>query len=382
MGLSTLWTALATFPMMAAVQFIAAKMGQVTGMGLGGVIRRYYSPAILYPAVLGLVIANTINAGADIGAIAAAVNLMVPIPTAVMIVPVAVVIVLLQIFGSYRLIVTVFKWTSLTLLAYIGAALLARPEWPHVLAATVIPTIRFEPRFLTTLVAILGTNISPYLFFWQTSQEVEEKQLGGRRRWLRRGTTPTELKYAAWDITAGMLFSNVVIYFVNLAAATTLFKAGKPDIQSAVDAAQALRPLAGDAATTLFAIGLLGSGCLAVPVLTASSAYALSETFGWRASIAEKPHRAVQFYMVIAFSTFAGILINFVGLNAIAALFWSAVINGFLAPPLLVLVMLMSNDRRVVGEHRNGLWLNALGWTTTAVMFAAVIGLILTWGRS
>ena len=232
------------------------------------------------------------------------------------------------------------------------------------------------------LVAILGTNISPYLFFWQTSQEVEEKQAGRATRRPLRGTTQTELKYAAWDIGVGMFFSNLVVYFVNLAASATLFKAGKTDIQSAVDAAQALRPLAGDASTILFAIGLLGSGFLAVPVLTASSAYALSEAFGWRASIAEKPHRAAQFYMVIAVSTFVGILINFVGLNPIAALFWSAVVNGVLAPPLLVLIMLMSNDRRIVGRRRNGLWLNALGWITTAVMFAAVIALAMTWGRS
>ena len=278
LGFSTLWTALATFPMMTAVQFICAKVGMVTGMGLAGVLRRHYPKALLYPVVAGLVVANTINAGADIGAIAAAVNLLVPIPVTAMIVPSALAILALQVWGSYRLIATTFKWLTLALLAYIGAAFYARPDVWQVLHGTFIPTLTFDARFLTTLVAILGTTISPYLFFWQASQEVEEEISMGRRTLkARQGATDDELRYAGWDVVTGMFFSNVVMYFIILATAATLFKAGKTDIQSATEAAQALRPLAGDGAYILLALGLIGAGFLGVPILTGSSAYATAE---------------------------------------------------------------------------------------------------------
>jgi NRAMP (natural resistance-associated macrophage protein)-like metal ion transporter len=380
LGFSALWTALLTFPMMTVVQFICAKIGMVTGEGLARVLRRHYSKALLYPVVAALVIANTINAGTDIGAIAAAVNLLVPIPAAAMIVPIALTILALQVWGSYRLIARTFKWLSLALFAYIGAALYARPDLGEVLRGTFIPTLSVDARFMTNLVAILGTTISPYLFFWQASNEVEEEISMGRRTLrARRGATDTELRYAGVDVTTGMFFSNVVMYFIILATAATLFKAGQTDIQSAAEAAQALRPLAGDAAYVLLAVGLIGAGFLGVPVLTGSSAYAMAEALGWRHGLDEKPRRAKLFYAMIVLPTLIGMLINFLGINPIRALFWTAVINGFLAPPLLVVIMLVANSRRVMGERVNGRWANIVGWATTVVMVTAAIGLVLSW---
>ena len=381
-GFATLWTTLITLPMMAATQFISAKVGMVTGMGLAGVLRRYYAPGVLYPAVIGLVIANTINAGADIGAIAAALNLLLPVPIAAMIVPIAAIIIALQVWGSYRLIAGVFKWITLALLAYIGAALFAKPHASEVLRGTFIPTFQFTSAFLSVLVAVLGTTISPYMWFWQANQEVEELiAIGQKRLWQRKGATDTELSYAAWDVNIGMVFSNLVAYFIILTTAATLFKAGKTDIKSAADAAEALRPLAGEAARILFALGLIGAGFLAAPILTGSAAFALSEAFGWKHGLDQKPQRAKEFYGVIAASTLVGMLINFVGINPIDALFWTAIINGFLTPPLLVLLMLISNNRKIMGDRVNGPGLNVVGWVTTAAMSGAAIALAMTWGK-
>ena len=380
-GFATLWTALITFPLMAAVQFICAKIGMVSGKGLAAVLRDHYSRWVLYPAVIALLIGNTINAGADIGAIAAAINLLLPIPIAFMIVPISLIILAIQIWGSYRLIARVFKWLSLALLAYIGAALFSKPDLGEVLKGTFIPTLRFDGKFLSILVAILGTTISPYLFFWQASEEVEEELSMGRKQlWQRKGATDTELKYASLDVNIGMLFSNVVMFFIIMATGATLFKSGKTDISSATDAAQALRPLAGDASSLLLAIGLIGAGFLAVPILTGSAAYAIAESFDWKYGLDRKARSAKQFYAIIAVSTLVGMLINFVGINPIDALFWTAVINGFLAPPLLVIIMLVANNKEVMGKQVNSPIMNVLGWATALLMFAAAIGFVFTLG--
>lgn len=380
LGLATLWTAIVTFPLMSAVQFLCAKIGLVTGMGLAGVLRKHYSRAVLYPAITALVIANTINIGTDIGAIAAAVNLLVPIPAHWLVVPIAIAIVAAQVWGSYRAISRVLKWLTLTLFAYVGAAILARPSWREVLRSTFIPRLSWDSKYLTTIVAILGTTISPYLFFWQASEEVEEEiQLGRRTVAEREGATYAELKAAAWDTNVGMLFCNLIFYFVILAAGATLHRAGQTEISSAAEAAQALAPLAGSAASILFAFGLIGSGLLAIPVLSGSCAYAVSEAFGWECSLADKPREAKQFYLVIAASTLLGLLINFAGINPIAALFWTAVINGLLSPPLLMIVMLVSNNPRVMGENRSGIVANLIGWMAVALMSAAAIAMFLTW---
>jgi len=382
LGFSTLWTALFTFPMMWSVQFICAKIGMVSGSGLAHVLRKHYPRWLLYPVVGGLVIANTINAGVDIGAIAAAMNLLLPVPTSALIVPIALCILVVQIWGSYRLIAKTFKWLTLALFAYVLSAFFAKPDWTEVLKGTVLPTLQFDRAFLVILVGILGTTITPYLFFWQADQEVEEEISMGRRTLRQRiGASAGELKYAGWDVAIGMFFSNVVMYFIILATASTLFEGGKTNIESAIQAAQALRPVAGNLASLLWAPGLIGAGVLCVPILTGSAAYAVAEAMGWRHGLDERPRRAKLFYGIISLSTLVGMLINFVGINPMTALFWTAVINGFLAPPILVVVMLIANNKSVLGEHVNGPVSNAIGWATTAVMSAAAIALALTWGR-
>ena len=382
LGFATLWTAPLTLPMMAAVQFICAKIGMVSGMGLGGVLRKHYPRWVVYAAISLLVIANTINAGTDIGAIAASINLLVPVPALALVVPIAIGIVALQIFCSYNLISRIFKWLTLTLFAYIIAAFLARPHWGEVLRATVIPTIRFDHVYLMTLVAILGTTISPYLFFWQASQEVEEELKMGRSTLAEReGATDREIKIAEIDVDIGMVFASLVFYFVILASAATLHAAGKTDIQTATEAAQALRPLSGVGATILFALGLIGCGFLAVPVLTGSSAYAIGEAFGWNCGLNEKFREARRFYGIIIVSTMVGMLINFLKIAPVTALFWTAVINGVLAPPLLVMIMLVSNNKKVMGKRVNGKLTNIIGWSTAAIMSAAAVGMFATWGN-
>jgi NRAMP (natural resistance-associated macrophage protein)-like metal ion transporter len=365
---------------MAAVQFICAKIGMVTGMGLAGVLRRHYPRGLLYCVVLVLFVANTINAGVDLGAIAAGAGLLVPIPIAVLVMAATVTVLVLQVWGSYRLIVGVFKWLTLALFAYIGSSFFARPDWGAVLRGTLVPTLRCDAAFLAMLVAILGTTISPYLFFWQASQEAEEMALCRRQTlWRRRHASATELRYAAWDTDIGMFLSNVVMYFIILGTAATLHHAGRTNIESAAEAAKALRPLAGEAATVLLALGLVGAGFLAVPVLTTSAASAVCEAFGWRQGLDERPGRAGKFYALIAGSTLVGMLINFVGLNPVTALFWTAVLNGLLTPPLLLVILFIANNRRVMGRRANGLGVNVLGWLTLVAMFAAAAGLFLIW---
>ncbi len=381
LGFATLWTAVVTLPMMAAIQFICAKIGMVSGTGLAGVLRKHYSRWVVIGAISLLVISNTINAGTDIGAIAAAINLLVPwLPPLALVVPISLIIITVLILGSYKLIARIFKWLTLSLFAYIVAAFLAKPNWGEVLKATFIPTLRFDHRYLMTLVAIFGTTITPYLFFWQASQEVEEELSMGRQTLAERlGATDRELRIAEIDVDAGMLFASAVFYFVVLASAATLHASGKTDIQTATDAAEALRPLSHGLATILFSLGLIGSGFLAVPILTGSSAYAVCETFNWRAGLDEKFHGARRFYLIIAISTLIGMLITFLKIPPVKALFWTAVINGVLAPPLIVIIMLVSNSKEVMGNRTNGPLTNLLGWATAVLMSAAAVGMFVTW---
>jgi NRAMP (natural resistance-associated macrophage protein)-like metal ion transporter len=377
LGFDLLWSAPASLPLMATVQYICAKIGMVSGLGLAGVLRRHYSKWVLYPAMLSLFVANTINAGTDIGAIAASFKLFLPLPMPVLLASIATVIVAMQIWGNYRLIANVFKWLTLALFAYIGAGILARPDLGDVLRGTFIPQVQFSREFITTLVAILGTTISPYLFFWQASQEVEEEVSQGRTtERQRRGATDRELRVTALDVNVGMFFSNLVFYFVVLATAATLHVSGQTQIETAADAAKALEPLAGQASSFLFALGIIGSGFLAVPVLTGASAYALCETLGWKYGLDRKPRHAKEFYTVIVIATLIGVGIDVIGINPMRALFWTAVINGVLAPPLLVLIMMISNNKKVMGNRTNAWWINALGWLTAVVMFVAAITMI------
>jgi NRAMP (natural resistance-associated macrophage protein)-like metal ion transporter len=379
-GYGLLWTAPWCYPLMATVQFICAKVGMVCGMGLAGVLRHHYPRRVLYPSLALLVVANTINAGADLSAIAAAINLLVPIPILWLVAPITAAILVLQVWGSYRLISGLFKWLCLALFAYIGAGVLAHPNVAEVLGATLLPHIELTGTFATTLVAILGTTISPYLFFWQASQEVEEEiQQGRHHLWQRLGASDNELKYRAWDVNLGMAIAILVMYFIMLATGATLHQAGQTDINTAADAAQALRPLAGNAAEILLAVGLIGTGALAVPILTGSAAYAVAEAMGWKYGLDRKPARAKEFYAVIVVATVIGMTLDFLGINPMDALFWAAVINGLLAPPLLVLIMLVSNRPDIMGGRTNSRWTNLAGWTTTVLMGAAAVVLLVTW---
>lgn len=379
LGLQTLWMALLTFPLMAAVQNTCARVGLISGEGLAGVLRTHYPRWILYGSVALLFVANTINVGADLGAIADAVHSISGLQAVWLVAPVALGILALQIFGSYRLIANTFKWLTLALLAYVVDAFLVHPDLAETLRATAVPTFSLDPIYVTTVVAILGTTISPYLFFWQSSEEVEEQiEMGRKTKRSRRGASASELRYSSIDVNVGMAFSNVVMYFIILATALTLFKSGKTDIKSAADAAVALKPLVGDFAGILFAAGMIGAGLLAVPILSGSAAYAIAEAFGWKYGLDAHWSRAKPFYAVIVIATLAGVAMNFMGINPIDALFYSAVLNGIVAPPLLVMVMLAARNPKVMGKQTIGPLLTSLGWVATVGMFLAILGLAYT----
>jgi NRAMP (natural resistance-associated macrophage protein)-like metal ion transporter len=379
LGLATLWTALLTFPFMAAVQNVCSRLGQVTGSGLAGILKEHYPRWVLYPAVSIVVVANVVNVGADLGAIADAAGVVIGSPVPGLVVPIALGLLVLQVFARYHFIERVFKYLTIALLAYVVDAVLVRPPLGETLRATVVPTVSFEHEYVATIVAILGTTISPYLFFWQTSQEVEEERAAGRRkRAQRRGASRFELRVATVDVTVGMLVSNLVMYFIILSTALTLHASGKTDISTGADAAQALRPLAGDLAGLIFAVGMVGTGLLAVPVLAGSCAYAVSETFGWREGLDEDWRRAKAFYGVVAAATVVGIAIPFTGVKPIDALFITSVLNGIAAPPLLVVIMLAARNRKVMGGQTIGRVLTVLGWAVTVAMFAALGGLLIT----
>jgi NRAMP (natural resistance-associated macrophage protein)-like metal ion transporter len=379
-GPAFLWTAPVLFPMMFAVVYLSAKLGQVSGRGLFHAIRDFYPRWILYPTLVGVLIGNSIEAGADLGGMAAALNVLVPVPFQVIVVVTALVILALQLFGSYTLIRDTFRWLALALLAYVAAALLAKPELGPVLVGTFVPNIQFNAEFLALLVAVIGTSLSAYLYTWQSNEEVEEEIATGRTTLSQRiGATDQELEHSRRDVLAGMFFSNLIMYFIILATGSTLYPAGEHDISSAAQAAQALRPLAGDAAGVLFALGVVGVGFLAVPVMTTGAAYDLAQTVGWKHGLHAKPRQAKKFYAAIAGFTLLGVALNFIGLNPMHFLVWSGVVQGFSTPPLMLLIMLMTNDRRVMGERVNGRTINILGWLTTAAIFAASLGLVITW---
>jgi len=380
LGPSFLWTAPVTLPMMFAVVYLSSKLGQVTGKGLFDVIRDRYPRWILHVSLVGVLIGNTIEAAADLGGMAAALNLLVPIPERLIVLGVGLAILSLQIWGSYTLIRNIFRWLALALLAYVGSALLAHPEWRAVIRGTLIPSFQFNRTFLSLLVAVIGTTLSAYLYTWQSNEEVEEEIAIGRTElWQRRGATRAELKRSRRDILSGMFFSNAVMYFIILATASTLYKAGQTEINSAAEAANALRPLAGAAAGALFAAGVVAVGFLAIPVMTTGAAYDLCQTMGWKHGLHARPREAKRFYVVIAAFTAIAVGMNFIGFNPMKALVWAGIVQGFSTPPLMLLIMLMTGNRDVMGEHVNGRAITVLGWSTVTAIFAATLGLIVTW---
>ncbi|MBX5483638.1 MAG: divalent metal cation transporter [Myxococcaceae bacterium] len=379
-GPAFLWAAPFIFPMMFAVVYLSSKLGQVSGRGLFAAMRDQYPRWVVDVTLVGVLIGNTIEAAADIGGIAAAVELLVPIPRPVLVVLVAGLIFSLQLWGSYRLIRNVFRWLALTLLAYIGAAVLARPDLRDVLRHTFVPHIQLNREYLSLLVAIFGTTLSAYLYTWQSNEEVEEEIAQGRIRLSERiGATEAELAASRRDILFGVLFSNIVLYFIILSTGATLYRAGVHDIETAADAAKALRPLAGNAAGLLFALGVVGVGFISVPVMTTGAAYDLCQSLGWEAGLAQKPREGARFYGAIAFFTAVAVGMNFLGINPMRALVWAGIVQGFSTPPLMMLIMRMTNNRQLMGDRVNGWAINVLGWTTVVVSFTATAGLVVTW---
>jgi len=376
-GYGLLWLALFTFPLMSAVQELCARIALQTGVGLGASLRRKFPRWLVGIAILGLLAANTFNVGADLGAVAAAGSLLSggALHALWLVVPVALLIIGMQVFATYATIFKTFKWLTLALFAYVITAFFAHPPLLEVVRATVIPHVEFSKDFVVALVAVLGTTISPYLFFWQASSEVDELAQADATNPERgrRGLRLSELRAARTDVVIGMAFSNLVMYFIILTSAAVLHAHGKTGVQTADQAAAALAPLAGPFAFLVFSVGLIGAGLLAIPILTGSAAYAIKEFFGLGGSLASKPRQRPTFYLILTLATVAGVAMNFIHLDPIRALFIAAVINGVVAPPLLLLIVLLGLDRAVMKRYVSGNVSLALTGMATVLMAAAAI---------
>ncbi|HMG34858.1 MAG TPA: Nramp family divalent metal transporter [Blastocatellia bacterium] len=377
-GYAQLWVIVFSFPLMASVQLMCARLGMVSGTGLAGVIRSRYSRWVLWGSCALLAFANTVNIGADLGGMAAVTEMMTGVRALLWVPVFALSIVAMLIWSSYRRIARILKWLTLVLFAYVISAFLARPHWIEVLHATFVPRIEWSAQYLATFVGVLGTTISPYLFFWQASQEVEEERSKGRRTVRsRKGATDKELRVARRDVLTGMALSGLVMYFIILTTGATLHVSGQRDIESARQAAEALRPVAGDAAYLLFALGLIGTGLLGVPVLAGSAAYAVAEAMHWRGSLDDKPNLAPRFYGVLAAAVALGLVLCYLNINPVRMLFYAAVVNGVLAPPLVLLVTLLTSDTKIMGARTNPPILRWLGLFTAAVMAGASAAMFL-----
>ena len=380
-GYAMCWVMLFCFPLMAAIQEISARIGRVTGQGIAGNIRAHYSPWLLR-AIVGLLLgANTINLGADLGAMAAALKLLLGGPMGLYVVGFAVGSALLEVFVSYERYVSILKWTSFVLLAYVAVALVVHVPWGQVLYRTFVPNFSLTKDYVVTVVAVLGTTITPYCFFWQSSQEAQEERLDPATHALitTPEEAPSQISRMRFDTYVGMGYSNLIALFIIVSTAATLNAHGVTNIQTSAQAAEALRPIAGVLTFALFAFGIIGIGLLSVPVLAGSGAYALGEALGWTTGLDRKPLDAKAFYGTIAVSTLIGVLINFVGLDPIKALFWSAVINGVVAAPLMAIIMLMAMRRDVMGAFVLPPALCAVGWLCTGAMSVAVALMFATW---
>lgn len=379
-GFGLLWLAAFTFPLMSIVQEMCARIGLVTGRGLAGNIRRHFSRRVLYSSTFLLFAANTFNIGANIGAMAAATQLIVPkVSFSHLAVGYAVIMLLVQIFTPYVRYARYLKYLALVLLTYILSAFLAHPDWNQVARSAVVPHITFSKDQLLLICAILGTTISPYLFFWQTSQEVEEEiAIGQTTIKSRMGSDAAAMKKMRIDVWSGMFLSNLVMFFIIVATGSVLFANGVTNITSAAQAAQALRPFAGEASYYLFAGGIVAMGLLSVPVLAGSSSYAISEAFGRRQGLNNKLKDAYTFYGVVIISMLVGLSINFIGINPIKALIYSAVANGIVAPVVLTLILLLASNKRIMGEWVNGAFVRTVGWVVVGLMTLAGLAAIVS----
>jgi NRAMP (natural resistance-associated macrophage protein)-like metal ion transporter len=375
-GFQLLWLSIITCPLMAVVQEMCARIGIVTGRGLAGNIRAHFSRRVLYICTLMLFAANAFNIGADLGAMAKGVQLLRPdMNFSLLVIGFALLSVVLQIYLPYARYAHYLKWLALVLLAYVASALMAHLDWSTVLRHAVTPSIKWDKDQLLLICAILGTTISPYLFFWQTSQEVEDKIMKGKTSIASRQQNINRHQVHAMrlDVWSGMLLSNLVMFFIIAACGALLFANGVTNITSAAQAAEALRPFAGDATYWLFAIGIIGTGLLAIPVLAGSSSYAAAESFKWREGLYRKFKQAHAFYGILILSVFVGLAINFLGIDPIKALIYSAVANGIAAPLVLALIVIISSNEKIMGKWVNRTWTTRLGWTVTGLMTIAGI---------
>ncbi|MEG9436890.1 Nramp family divalent metal transporter [Edaphobacter sp. HDX4] len=376
-GYAFLWTVPFLPPMMVAVVYLSSKLGQVTGQGLFAVIRSHYPRWLLYGIMACVIVGNTIEAGADIGGIAAALHLLIPVSSKLLVAGVAAVSLALQLWGSYRLISNVFRALSLTLLAYVASMFLAHPDVHEIVRAIFRPTIRLNRESLAILVAMIGTALSAYLFTWQSNEEVEEKIATGQVKLRdRRGTTKRHLRRTAVDVALGMFFSALVMYSIIIATAATLHASGKHEIETAAEAAQALAPVAGHAAGLMFTLGIVGVGFLAIPVMTTGAAYDVCQSLGRRDGLNLKLSEGKTFYGTILGVMLVAAAMNFLGINPMKALVIAGIVQGFSTPPLMLLIMLLTNSRRVMGDKTNTLLVNVLGWGTTLTTSAASLALL------
>ena len=370
-GIAQLWLALFTYPFMISIQEMCGRIGMVTGMGLAGVIKKHYGRKILLGSILLLAITNIINIGADLGAMAASLQLVIPMPFVIALTILSIVTIITEVFVPYPTYVGVLKYLALTVFAYIIAAFAIHQDWGLIFKATLIPHIDWTKEYILNITAMLGTTISPYLFFWQADEEVEEELLSGKLKTMGKGVPKIgnqDITQMRTDTVIGMFVSNLVTFFIIITAASTLGAHGITNITSAAQVAGSLVPFAGKFASLLFTLGIVGTGLLAVPVLAGSAAYAISEMFGWKEGLGKKFSQARGFYLVIILSTLIGLLVNISPINPITMLYYSAILNGLLAPPLMILILCIGNNKTILGEKVNGKLGNILGVIITVIM--------------
>ena len=373
-GFNLLWTILFTYPLMVSIQVISAKIGRVTGEGLAATIRKHYPAWILYSVISLLLVANTFNIAADISAMGEATKLITGGSAQLYAVCFGMDSLFLQVFVPYQRYVRILKWLTLSLLAYFATAFVVHVPWSEVLIETVLPHISLKSDYITTMVAVFGTTISPYLFFWQASQEVEDLRVDPAGKSLLEAPEEASSSFNRIKIDTyfGMGFSNLVSFFIILTAGLTLHLHGITDIQTSAQAATALRPIAGNFAFLIFSLGIIGTGMLAVPVLAGSAAYAVSEAFSWQTGLSLKPKQGIRFYGIVATATLIGVILGFTSIDPIKALYWSAVLNGIISVPIMVLMMLMASRTQIMGQFVISKRLNVLGWLAVLFMGLAV----------
>ena len=380
-GFAQLWLALFTYPFMIAIQEMCGRIGMVTGTGLAGVIKKHYSRPILFGAIALLAITNIINIGADLGAMAAATQLILPIPFTLCLIILTAITLLAEIFIPYPNYVKFLKYLALTVFAYVIAAFFIQQDWHTILWSTLIPHIEWNKVYILNITAMLGTTISPYLFFWQADEEVEEEVMNGKLRTMGRGVpkvTTADVTQMRTDTAIGMFVSNIITFFIIITAASTLGAHGITNITSAAQVAESLVPFAGQFAGLLFTLGIVGTGLLAVPVLAGSAAYAISEAFGWKEGLGKKFRQAEAFYVVIIIATIVGAIVNLSPINPITMLYYAAILNGLLAPPLMILILLIGNNKKILGDRVNGTLGNIFGIIITCIMSSLTLYFLYT----